>query len=53
MKRRASLAAAIDPLAVVEEQLGNIETWPTSVITDMLSSECYEEGCSIFVRERS
>ena len=39
MKRIASLAAAMDPLAVVEEQLDSIETWPTSVIKDMFSSD--------------
>jgi len=29
----------MDPLAVVEEQMGRIEIWPTSVITDMFHEE--------------
>ena len=38
-RRRCWSLAAMDPLVVVEEQLGSIETWPTSVITDMFTEE--------------
>ena len=29
----------MDPLAVVEEKLGNVDTWPSSVLTDMYYEE--------------
>ena len=29
----------MDPQAVVEEQLGSIETWPTRVVTELFTRE--------------
>ena len=29
----------MDPLAVVEEKLGSVDTWPSSVLTDMFHEE--------------
>ena len=39
VKRRRCWLHAMDPLADVEEQLGRIECWPTSVITDIFTTE--------------
>ena len=30
----------MDPLAVVEEKLGSVDSWPSSVLTDIF---CYED----------
>ena len=35
MKRRRCSLLAMEPFSVVEEQIGIVEIWPTSVIKDM------------------
>ena len=38
-RRRCWTLAAMDPLTIVEEQQGNIATWPTSVKTEKFTEE--------------
>ena len=45
-RRVVAAAAAMDPLAVVEEKLGSVDRWPSCVLTDMF----YEESKVRFSR---
>ena len=46
----------MDPLAVVEAQLGSVDSWPPYVLRHVYAraqSTCDEEGSSVYVREQS
>ena len=54
-KRTLVRAASMDPLAVVEAQLGSVESWPSYVLRFMFMLEpnsCNEEGSSVYIREQ-
>ena len=38
-KRRRVWLLAMDPLTVVEEKLGSVDSWPSCVLTDMFYEE--------------
>jgi len=38
-RRRSSWLLAMDPLAVVEDKLGSVDSWPSNLLTDMFCEE--------------